>query len=180
MTAGAGRFKRLSSSWKQRGSNGFARLGVIVRVVSLVAAAAFLVAVTVTVWTLGSRSGGFSLGETKAAGLGEPLLMGALMLCGIGFGTVYNELRDDADNPFSALRRALVRPALYRSLLVAPIVFAGVYTFSRSTSDPVVVAIFAFQNGFFCEAVFRKSAVTRAGGRRARRPKALKAGDAAE
>jgi hypothetical protein len=85
-----------------------------------------------------------------------PIVSAVLMLCGVLFGALYAELQHDDQPPLTAMGNAFNRPGLYRALLVAPIVFAGVYTFAKSNSDGTMVAIFAFQNGFFCESIFRK------------------------
>jgi hypothetical protein len=46
----------------------------------------------------------------------------------------------------------IIRSAyLFRSLVVAPIVFAAVYLAARTQPDYVLMFIFAFQNGFFCD-----------------------------
>jgi hypothetical protein len=124
----------------------------------LIVSVFFLFALTVGVLLfMAPGTTGRTFEEVQAEGAVQPLIMAALMLCGVTFGAIYTELQEEGASAILAFKRALARPALYRALLVAPIVFAGVYAFARTTSDPIIVGIFAFQNGFFCEAVFRKS-----------------------
>ena len=118
----------------------------------------FLFAATIAVGLfLAPGAEGRSFEGVEPANTVQPLVMAALMFCGVVFGAIYAELQAENSNAALAFRRAFTHPTLYRALLVAPIVFAGVYAFAKSTSDPIVIGIFAFQNGFFCEAVFRKS-----------------------
>ena len=123
------------------------------------AAAVFLIALTVGIffWERSLAGGAFNFDERQPLQLAMPLWSAALMLCGILFGSIYAELQNDDAPPNQAMKRAFAKPGLYRALLVAPIVFAGVYAFARSHNDGIIVAIFAFQNGFFCESIFRKS-----------------------
>jgi hypothetical protein len=129
-----------------------------------IAAGAFLVIVTVGIffWARALAGGAFNFDERQAFAWGMPLLSAALMLGGVLFGALYAELQHDDEPPLTAMKRAFAKPGLYRALLVAPIVFAGVYAFARSNNDGIIVAIFAFQNGFFCESIFRKSAASSA------------------
>lgn len=125
-----------------------------------IAAAAFLIVVTVGIffWARSLAGGAFNFEERQPLDWTMPLLSAALMLFGILFGAFYAELQTVDEKPLEAMARAFQKPGLYRALLVAPIVFAGVYAFARTNSDGIIVAIFAFQNGFFCESIFRKSA----------------------
>jgi hypothetical protein len=45
---------------------------------------------------------------------------------------------------------------LIRALLVAPIIFVGVYKATNTNPDKVLAALLAFQNGFFCDSILRK------------------------
>jgi hypothetical protein len=121
--------------------------------------AAFAVIVTLGIyfWVHSMAAGAFNFDERQEIHWGMPVLSAALMLAGVVFGALYAELQHDDEPPATAIRRAFQRPGLYRAFLVAPIVFAGVYAFARSNSDGIIVAIFAFQNGFFCESIFRKT-----------------------
>lgn len=129
------------------------------RAIANVAAAAFLIVVTIAIffWARSLAGGAFNFDERQPLDWTMPILSAALMLAGVLFGALYAELQHDDEKPLKAMRRAFQKPGLYRALLVAPIVFAGVYAFARSNSDGIIVAIFAFQNGFFCESIFRKS-----------------------
>jgi hypothetical protein len=121
-------------------------------------AALFLVGLTIGVffWARSLEGGGSNFDERTATDWVMPIVSAVLMLCGVLFGALYAELQHDDQPPLTAMGNAFNRPGLYRALLVAPIVFAGVYTFAKSNSDGTMVAIFAFQNGFFCESIFRK------------------------
>jgi len=123
--------------------------------------AAFLVVVTVGIffWVHSMAAGAFNFDERQSIHWGMPVLSAVLMLAGVVFGALYAELQHDDEQPLTAMKRAFQKPGLYRAFLVAPIVFAGVYAFARSNSDGIIVAIFAFQNGFFCESIFRKTTV---------------------
>ena len=88
----------------------------------------------------------------------EVLLSAAAMFAGLVFGTLYERLTGTQDQV--SIRHEVARvfqsAPLFRALLVSPLVFAGVYALSQSQPDLVVALIFAFQNGFFCEALFRE------------------------
>lgn len=129
------------------------------RRLSNVVAAIFLVVVTIGIffWVRSLAGGAFGFDERQPLDWTMPLLSAALMLFGVLFGALYAELQHEDQKPLEAMGRAFQKPGLYRALLVAPIVFAGVYAFARSNSDGIIVAIFAFQNGFFCESIFRKT-----------------------
>jgi hypothetical protein len=86
--------------------------------------------------------------------------IGATMLVGIVFGNFHAALaRAKRDQPaLTTMRSVFNDPDLYKALLASPIIFGGVYTATLHSLDPVVAFIFAFQNGFFCEALLRKQA----------------------
>jgi uncharacterized membrane protein len=136
------------------------------RTIINLAAAVFLLAVTIGIffWAQSLAGGAFNFDERQQMGFVMPIISALLMLCGVLFGALYAELQRDDQRPLTAVAQAFQKPSLYRALLVAPIVFAGVYAFAQSNSDGIIVAIFAFQNGFFCESIFRKSAAAREAG----------------
>ena len=62
------------------------------------------------------------------------------------------------------LAQVLYSARFVRALLAAPIVFVAVYVAAKSQPDPVISLIFAFQNGFFCDAIMKpKERAARAG-----------------
>lgn len=124
-----------------------------------IAASTFLVILTTGIffWTRSLAGGAFNFDERQQMDFTMPIISALLMLSGVIFSALYAELQQETSTPLAAMREAFRKPGLYRALLVAPIVFAGVYAFARSNSDGIIVAIFAFQNGFFCESIFRKS-----------------------
>ncbi len=88
----------------------------------------------------------------------DALLAGALMIVGMLFGSVYAAVRE-MSQPVrlgSELSRALHSPHFIRALLAAPVVFCGVYLAAKSQPDRVVAALFAFENGFFCDSILRQ------------------------
>jgi hypothetical protein len=42
---------------------------------------------------------------------------------------------------------------IFLPLMVSPMVFGAVYTVARRSTDPILMLIFSFQNGFFWQAV---------------------------
>jgi hypothetical protein len=98
--------------------------------------------------------------------VGETLLSVLALLIGILFGSLYDALR--SRTTITSFRRELAQ-VLYsarfvRALLAAPIVFVAVYVAAKSQPDPVISLIFAFQNGFFCDAIMKpKERAARAG-----------------
>lgn len=103
-------------------------------------------------------------GENAQAGTGNPpriadvALSALAMLIGLLFGALYQQLssKNEPIQIGGELKAVITGAAFFRSLLVAPLVFGGVYAISSTQPDLVVALIFAFQNGFFCEAIFRQ------------------------
>lgn len=91
------------------------------------------------------------------------ILVGVAMIVGIFFGHVHSSLKTGSKSgSVRALTwSALCEPDLYRSLLASPIIFGGVYSATLHSLDPVIALIFAFQNGFFCESLLKRSATSR-------------------
>jgi hypothetical protein len=80
------------------------------------------------------------------------------MLVGIVAGAANAALKGLNKVEFRTLVSDLFgRPSLWRSILAAPIVFSAVYAAGgANASDAVISALFAFQNGFFCEAILQE------------------------
>lgn len=81
------------------------------------------------------------------------------MATGILFGSFYAQIRDkknissykiELTNLFSSTH-------LIKSFLIAPIIFIGIYKAADANPDMVLSALFAFQNGFFCDTIMRKN-----------------------
>lgn len=130
---------------------------------ALVAAAVFVVAMTwfysfaftpagVSFFGPDADPGNVSLPVWRLA------LSAFLMVAGILFGTIYNALKDENEDVdiTTELARTFRRAAFWRALLVAPIVFIGVYLAARSQPDVTVASLLAFQNGFFCHELMKK------------------------
>jgi hypothetical protein len=86
-------------------------------------------------------------------------LSAVAMILGVLFGSIYDRLKSRKGKvrlgkEVSAL---LSSSHFLKALLAAPIIFAGVYAASRSQPDVLVAFLFAFQNGFFCDAILRDS-----------------------
>ncbi len=77
-------------------------------------------------------------------------LSGFSLLMGILFGTVYERI---SKRQRLSLRTEFVKAIgsahFAISLIIAPLIFAGVYSAARAQPDIVVASMFAFQNGFF-------------------------------
>jgi hypothetical protein len=88
----------------------------------------------------------------------EVFLSGGAMLAGLIFGTLYERLNKIAGqiSIWGELKLLFTTAPFFRALLVSPLVFAGVYAISQKQPDLVVALILAFENGFFCEALFRE------------------------
>lgn len=92
--------------------------------------------------------------------LGHALLAIGALLSGIVFGGMHKRLRDMGDEPVDAVSefRALLRSGEFASsVLVAPIVFCGVYIAIKQQPDRVIAFLFAFQNGFFWDQIFART-----------------------
>ncbi len=82
------------------------------------------------------------------------ILTAVALLIGILFGSLHRIWRERREAmSFSVLRMAFLDPELWRSFLAAPLVFSGVYAAAQAQPDVVVAFFFAFQCGFFSDAV---------------------------
>lgn len=86
------------------------------------------------------------------------ILILLFMAGGIVFSSLYEQLQrvTGSINIVVELKTALNSAHFWKAVLVSPIVFAGVYLASKSEPDYVVGSLLAFQNGFFCDAIFRQ------------------------
>jgi hypothetical protein len=84
------------------------------------------------------------------------LLTIVALIFGIIFGSCHRIWRERKE-PMSlgAIKSALVDAELWRSLLVAPLAFSGVYVAARTQPDYIVAFFFAFQSGFFSDAIMQ-------------------------
>lgn len=87
------------------------------------------------------------------------LFLVALMLIGITFGSLYRQLRtdDEFSGPINAIRKMFKGRDFFLSVLVSPIVFWGFYQATKENPLSASSLFIAFQNGFFCQAIFEKS-----------------------
>lgn len=96
--------------------------------------------------------------STASLPVKEALAAAAAMLAGVIFGSLHHELQQASPQASmrTALRKTFHRTGLYRSLLIAPLAYAGVYAAARQQPDVVIALLFAFENGFFIDNVFRR------------------------
>lgn len=87
------------------------------------------------------------------------------LLTGIIFGAFHRLWREWKEPlNFAAIKAGLRSAELWRSLLAAPLVFSGVYAAARSQPDYVLAFFFAFQTGFFTDAVIQAKMKEQEGG----------------
>jgi hypothetical protein len=80
------------------------------------------------------------------------------MVIGITFGVLHTALEpsEAVKLPLKQkIANALVSAQLVRSLIAAPLIFCGIYAATKTQPDRVVAMLFAFQNGFFCNAILK-------------------------
>lgn len=78
------------------------------------------------------------------------------MLAGIVFGGLHRLWRERKE-PMSlgVLKVSFYDAEMWRSILVAPLVFSGVYIAAKAQPDTVLSFFFAFQSGFFSDAILQ-------------------------
>ena len=86
------------------------------------------------------------------------------MLLGLFAGVVSERLGrlDVTASALKEVRGAIASPALFRSLLASPLIYAGVYAAAQKQPDTVIALIFAFENGFFCQTILQDKRAGRA------------------
>jgi hypothetical protein len=105
----------------------------------------------------------FGFDPSIAADSPMPILRIALtvaaLVLGILFGSCHRIWRERKEPMnFSVVKAALLDADLWRSLLAAPIAFSGVYAAARTQPDYIVAFFFAFQSGFFSDAILQGKA----------------------
>ena len=127
---------------------------------------AFLIAIAIVAgyYLLINDDGFFRFGENdnqQAVSLPVYKIIGTVlsMLFGIVFGSLHDQLlgreRISIGKEVARLTRS---PRLYRALLASPILYVGVYVAAKTQPDLVISLMFAFQTGFFCNAIMKKKA----------------------
>lgn len=129
----------------------------------LLAGIAALAAILIAFYTYIGGNGSllfFGSGNGKASSLPvlDVILSAAAMLIGVVFGSMHEHLKgaNATDNAFRKALGALNSAAFLRSILASPIIFAAVYLAAQRQPDQVIALIFAFQNGFFCNAILQR------------------------
>jgi hypothetical protein len=81
-----------------------------------------------------------------------------LMFAGIVFGCLYRRLvgPDRQVNPLHELRQVFTSTSFLAALCVSPFVFMAVYAVVANTPGDPASYLLAFQNGFFCESIFKQ------------------------
>jgi hypothetical protein len=86
--------------------------------------------------------------------------LAAAMIIGIVLGHLHSRLNSLPQNARihigSELRRAVTTGAFWRSLVASPLVFGITYWIGRSQPDPVIAAVLALENGFFCDVLLKR------------------------
>jgi hypothetical protein len=84
----------------------------------------------------------------------------AVMLAGVFLGALYRRIMGKSDpiNIFGELLQLLKAPDFWSSLCISPLVFLA--TFALTRDDPLQMSnlVLIFQNGFFCDVIFKKIA----------------------
>lgn len=83
---------------------------------------------------------------------------GGLMLFGIAFGSLFRQIqgRTEAISIAVELRRMWSSSSFWAAILVSPLVFGGVFVGVGEAPIGPTAYLLAFQNGFFCESVFKR------------------------
>jgi|GEM_PF-5957522 len=105
--------------------------------------------------SLGSSGVGWSGSSFPTAGFCFTVL---LMFGGIVFGCLYRRLvgPNRQVNPLLELRGVFTSTSFLAALCVSPFVFMAVYTVVANTPGDPASYLLAFQNGFFCESIFKQ------------------------
>ena len=131
----------------------------------VISAFATVFATTVIVVAYASRSGErisdfFHFDGASEQGAGwswRPFFYVVAMLFGILCGYLHSRLAHRKRvNLLLEVKRAIRAGAFTRSLLVSPIVFGAVYALTKNQPDMLVGTLVAFENGFFCDVIFRR------------------------
>jgi hypothetical protein len=94
----------------------------------------------------------------KAFGLVMVILTALVMFLGILFGCLFRRLvgRVDSSGAWVEVKAVFSSASFLAALCVSPFVFFAVYAVVSQRPGEPASFLLAFQNGFFCEAVFRQ------------------------
>lgn len=86
------------------------------------------------------------------------LLTALCMFVGIVFGGLFRRLegRKSLINPLKEILLVFRTPSFLSALCVSPFVYFAVYVLVRESPGDPASYLLAFQNGFFCEAIFKR------------------------
>lgn len=77
------------------------------------------------------------------------------MLLGILSGSLHRLWKEAGILSRDKVKKALRHAEFWRSIMLTPIIFSGVYVAAKEQPDHILAFAFAFQSGFFCDAVVR-------------------------
>lgn len=126
--------------------------------VSVVCAAALLV-VFYSTW-VGDE---FNFAPGDDASRKDNYISAGIALVGMMFGIIFGSLhriwreRNEAMS-LSVVKSSLLSPEIWRSVLVSPLVFIGVYIAAQAQPDVILSFFFSFQSGFFSDAIVQGKA----------------------
>lgn len=114
-------------------------------------------------YLLTGDDGFFRFGPGNDQGVGVPVYTVIATVFAMVIGIVFGSLHDQLlGRKRVAIGKEIVRltqsPRLFRSLLASPILYVGVYVAAKTQPDLVISLMFAFQTGFFCNAIMKKKA----------------------
>lgn len=103
-------------------------------------------------------SGGAGFEGRDAPAIVPVILTGLVMAFGIFFGSMFRRMGsvDRQVDILAEMRDVLRSSRFIATLCVCPFVFLGAYALVRDTPGDPASYLLAFQNGFFCEAIFRR------------------------
>jgi len=86
------------------------------------------------------------------------LLAAIVMFCGIFFGSLFRQIRRRTAkiNILTECSDVFTSASFWTALCVSPLVFFSIIAASGDNPENSSTFLLAFQNGFFCEAVFKE------------------------
>jgi len=102
---------------------------------------------------------GFTNIEDTLNEMNKVSVLAASTVIGIFCGNAYNYMGDDGSEGalcLTSVKYFILSKNLWRSLLAAPLLFSAVYSTVNNNPDIILSAVFAFENGFFCNLILSK------------------------
>ena len=101
-------------------------------------------------------------GELAWSGDQFPLLNFAvtagIMLLGIIFGCLFRQIHNSKESIqiLAEIRKVFASSSFWAAICISPFIFGSVYASTRGGLGDSASYLLAFQNGFFCESIFRQ------------------------